>query len=47
MGVLRHKHYSLRTEDAYLYWIQRFIYFQGKKHPREMGRHDRCTTLPE
>ena len=34
---IRVKHYSLRTEDAYLHWIRRFIYFQGKKHPREMG----------
>ena len=34
---LRVKHYSLRTEDAYLHWVRRFIYFQGKTHPREMG----------
>jgi hypothetical protein len=34
---LRMKHYSLRTEDAYLHWVRRFIYFHGKRHPREMG----------
>ena len=34
---LRVKHYSLRTEDAYLHWRRRFIYFHGKRHPREMG----------
>ncbi len=34
---LRVKHYSLHTEDAYLRWMRRFIYFQGKKHPRGMG----------
>ena len=34
---LRVKHYSLRTEDAYLHWARRFIYFHGKRHPREMG----------
>ncbi len=34
---LRVKHYSLRTEDAYVHWIKRFIYFQGKRHPAEMG----------
>jgi len=34
---LRVKHYSLRTEDAYLHWVRRFIYFHGKRHPREMG----------
>ena len=34
---LRVKHYSLRTEDAYLHWIKRFILFHDRKHPREMG----------
>ena len=34
---LRVKHYSLRTEDAYPYWIRRFIHFHGLRHPREMG----------
>jgi integron integrase len=34
---LRVKHYSLRTEDAYLHWTRRFILFHGKRHPREMG----------
>lgn len=35
--VLRTRHYSLRTEEAYLGWIRRFILFHGKRHPREMG----------
>lgn len=34
---IRRKHYSMRTEDAYLHWIKRFIFFHGKRHPREMG----------
>jgi integrase len=34
---LRLKHYSLRTEKTYLYWIRRFIYATGKRHPRTMG----------
>ncbi len=34
---LRVQHNSQRTEDAYLYWARRFIYFHGKRHPREMG----------
>ncbi len=34
---IRVKHYSLRTEDAYLHWTRRFILFHGKRHPREMG----------
>ncbi len=35
--ALRLKHYALRTEEAYLYWIKRFILFHHKRHPREMG----------
>lgn len=34
---LRFKHYSLRTEQAYLGWIRRFILANGKRHPRKMG----------
>ncbi len=34
---IRLKHYSLRTEQAYLDWIRRFILFHGKRHPGEMG----------
>lgn len=34
---LRLKHYSLRTEQAYLYWIRRYIRANGLRHPREMG----------
>jgi integron integrase len=35
--VVRFKHYSIRTEEAYVQWIRRFIVFQGKRHPRDMG----------
>ena len=31
------RHYSLRTEEAYVGWITRFILFHGKRHPNEMG----------
>ena len=34
---LRLKHYSLRTEQAYLGWIRRFILANRKRHPRELG----------
>ena len=34
---LRLKHYSLRTEQAYVGWIRRFILANGKRHPRDMG----------
>ena len=30
-------HYSIRTEEAYVGWIRRFILFHGKRHPSEMG----------
>lgn len=35
--ALRQRHYSLRTEETYLHWIRRFIFFSGKRHPRDMG----------
>jgi integron integrase len=34
---VRTLHYSLRTEDAYVLWIKRFILFHGKRHPQGMG----------
>ena len=34
---LRVKHYSIRTERAYVDWIKRFIRFHGKRHPKDMG----------
>ncbi len=35
--VMRHMQYSIRTEEAYLNWIYRFIMFHHKRHPLEMG----------
>lgn len=35
--LLRIKHYALRTEEAYIDWIRRFILFHNKRHPSEMG----------
>jgi len=35
--LIRIRHYSIRTEQAYLQWIRRFILFQNKRHPRDMG----------
>jgi hypothetical protein len=37
---LRVKHYSIRTETAYVDWIRRFILFHGKRHPEEMGEKE-------
>ena len=36
-GKIRLKHYSLRTEQAYVDWIRRFILHSGKRHPRCLG----------
>jgi len=38
--VIRMKHYSLRTEKAYIYWIRRYILFHNKKHPKEMAEKE-------
>ena len=35
--AIRVRHYSLRTEEAYLQWVRRFILFHGKRHPENMG----------
>jgi integrase len=35
--AIRRKHCSIRTEDAYVRWIKRFILFHDKRHPRDMG----------
>ena len=37
-SVIRVRHYSRRTEDAYVYWIKQFILFHQKRHPVEMGK---------
>jgi len=34
---IRLKHYSIRTEQAYVDWIKRFILFHGKRHPATLG----------
>jgi integron integrase len=36
--AIRTRHYSYRTEEAYVGWIKRFILFHGKRHPAEMGK---------
>ncbi len=37
---IRYCHYSLRTEQSYVYWIRFFIRFSGLRHPRLMGVHE-------
>jgi Phage integrase, N-terminal SAM-like domain len=38
--TLRSRHYSRRTEEAYVAWIRRYIFFHGKRHPAEMAARE-------
>ena len=35
--AIRSRHYSRRTKEAYIHWTTRFIFFNGKRHPFELG----------
>ncbi|NNM80172.1 MAG: integron integrase [Gallionella sp.] len=37
---LRVKHYAIRTEQTYVDWIKRYIYFHGKTHPKDLGAQE-------
>jgi hypothetical protein len=37
---IRRRHYSIRTEQAYVDWIKRFILYHDKRHPREMAKEE-------
>jgi integron integrase len=34
---IRTRHLAFRTEQAYLYWMRRYVKFHGRRHPRDMG----------
>ena len=38
--AIRTRHYSPRTEETYVGWIKRFIFFHNKRHPAEMGEKE-------
>ncbi len=38
--AIRIRHYSRRTEKAYVEWVRRFVLFHGKRHPEEMGAEE-------
>src|SRR5438132_3999130 len=38
--AIRTRHYSPRTEESYVHWIKRFIFFHDKRHPTEMGEKE-------
>ena len=35
--AIRVRHYSLRTEEVYVHWVKRYIYFHGKRHPKNLN----------
>jgi len=35
---IRLKNYSYRTEQAYVHWVKRYIFYHQKRHPEEMGK---------
>lgn len=39
-NLIRLKHYSIRTEEAYTGWIKRYILFHNKRHPKDMGEKE-------
>lgn len=44
-NAIRIRHYSLRTEESYVYWIRWFVRFSGLRHPRDMGARDVTASL--
>ena len=38
--AVRTRHYSIRTEEAYIRWAREYILFCGKRHPSELGAAD-------
>jgi integron integrase len=38
--AIRTRHYSSKTEESYIHWIKRFIFFHDKRHPTEMGEKE-------
>lgn len=45
--AIRVRHYSYRTEQAYIHWVRRFIIFCRKRHPRELGEPDVAAFLSD
>ena len=42
---MRAKHYSLKTEKTYLSWIKQYIFYNSKRHPKDMGDEEINTFL--
>ena len=37
---IRVKHYSIRTEKAYVDWVRRYVHFHGLRHPEGLGAQE-------
>jgi hypothetical protein len=44
--AIRMRHYSPRTEETYVHWIKRFIFFHNKRHPAEMAEPEIARFFP-
>ena len=44
-AAIRRLNYSRSTEEAYVHWIKRYIYFHGKRHPAELGEAEAAAFL--
>ena len=44
-NLIRVRHYSIRTEEAYTYWIREFILFHKKRHPADLAAPDVASFL--
>jgi hypothetical protein len=38
--LIRIRHCSIRTEQAYVRWIKEYVFFHNKRHPAEMGERE-------
>ncbi len=45
--AIRVRHYSRRTEDAYLGWTRRYVHFRDLQHPEKMGEHEIASFLTD
>ena len=43
---IRTLHYSIRTEEAYVFWIKEYILFHHKPHPSELSEQDINLRIP-
>ena len=43
--ALRTRHYSPRTEEAYVAWVRRYVTFHGRRHPAELSAEDLVSFL--